>query len=111
MSSAWKGTITHLCLQKLNEKEKYTEEKINQILEGLVLKNIITIKEKETINVTQIYNFTKSTIWKELKQAKLVEKEKTFYINIPANEIYKNDVKENILVQGIIDLYYINEKK
>ena len=110
VSSARKGTITHLCLQKLNEKEKYTEEKINQILEGLVLKNIITIKEKETINVTQIYNFTKSTIWKELEQAKLVEKEKTFYINIPANEIYENDVKENILVQGIIDLYYINEK-
>ena len=24
--------------------------------------------------------------------------------------MYKNDVKENILVQGIIDLYYINEK-
>ena len=110
VSSARKGTITHLCLQKLNEKEKYTEEKINQILEGLVLKNIITIKEKEIINVTQIYNFTKSTIWKELEQAKLVEKEKTFYINIPANEMYKNDVKENILVQGIIDLYYINEK-
>ena len=110
VSSARKGTITHLCLQKLNEKEKYTEEKINQILEGLVLKNIITIKEKETINVTQIYNFTKSTIWKELEQAKLVEKEKTFYINIPANEIYENDIKDNILVQGIIDLYYINEK-
>lgn len=110
VSSARKGTITHLCLQKLNEKEQYTEEKINQILEGLVLKNIITIKEKETINVTQIYNFTKSTIWKELEQAKLVEKEKTFYINIPANEIYENDIKDNILVQGIIDLYYINEK-
>ena len=38
-----KGTIIHLCMQKLNPKEDYTIQKINNILEDLVLKNIITI--------------------------------------------------------------------
>lgn len=45
-----------------------------------------------------------------MKKAKKVNKEKPFYINIPAKELYEEDVPEKILVQGIIDLYYINEK-
>ena len=45
----------------------------------------------------------------ELKQAKIVEREKPFYINIPAKEIYEEDIEEDILVQGIIDLYYIDK--
>ena len=70
ISSSRKGTITHLCLQKLNPKEEYTIEKINKLLEDLVLKNIITIQEKEAINQQKIYKFTKSKIWDDLKQAK-----------------------------------------
>ena len=105
-----KGTIIHLCMQKLNPKEDYTIQKINNILEDLVLKNIITIEEKEAININKIYNFTKAKIWEELKRASLIEREKPFYINIPAKDIYKNEIEDDILVQGIIDLYYINEK-
>ena len=104
-----KGTIIHLCMQKLNPKEEYTLEKIENILESFVLKNIITSNEKEAINKQRILNFTKSKIWEELKNALIIEKEKPFYINIPASKIYDNEIEENILVQGIIDLYYINK--
>ena len=45
----------------------------------------------------------------EMKEAKLVEQEKPFYFNIKANEIYDVKSEEDILVQGIIDLYYINK--
>ena len=41
-------------------------------------------------------------------EAKEVQREKPFYINIPAKEIYKDDLEENVLVQGVIDLYYIS---
>ena len=104
-----KGTIIHLCMQKLNPKKEYNIEKINDILENMVIKNIITINEKEKINISKIYNFTKTNIWNELKDALIVEKEKPFYINIPAKNIYDLDFEDNILVQGIIDLYYINK--
>lgn len=40
---------------------------------------------------------------------KNIYKEKPFYINVPASQIYDADIKENILVQGIIDLYFVNE--
>ncbi len=109
ITSAQKGTLVHLCLQKLNEKQEYTLQEIKDLINELELKQIITNKEARSISIYKILAFTKSTIWKELRKAKTVEKEKPFYINILAKEIYNQEVEEDILVQGIIDLYYINE--
>ena len=108
LTSAQKGTLVHLCLQKLNEKQEYTLQEIKDLINELELKQIITNKEARSISTYKILAFTKSTIWKELRKAKTVEKEKPFYINIPAKEIYNQEIEEDILVQGIIDLYYIN---
>ena len=72
-------------------------------------KEIITEKESKAINMSKILAFTKSDIAKELKEAKEIYKEKPFYINVPAREIYEENCDENILVQGIIDLYYIDK--
>ena len=109
ITAAMKGTLVHLCLQKLDVKVEYDIEKVNNLVEGLEAKKIITTKEKEAISPNKILEFTKSNIWKELKMAKEVEREKPFYINVPAKEIYKEETEENILVQGIIDLYYIDK--
>ena len=57
----------------------------------------------------RFFAFTKSLIWNQLKNAKEVYKEKPFYINVPAKEIYDKDLTEKVLVQGIIDLYYIDK--
>ena len=108
ITSAQKGTLVHLCLQKLNEKQEYTLQEIKDLINELELKQIITNKEARSISIYKILAFTKSTIWKELRKAKTVEKEEPFYINIPAKEIYNQEIEEDILVQGIIDLYYIN---
>ena len=97
-------------MQKLNlKKEIYSLEDIKNLVKELELKQIITLKQAEAINVYKVYKFTQSNIWKELVKAKKVEREKPFYINIPAKEIYNENVEENVLVQGIIDLYYINQ--
>ena len=45
-----------------------------------------------------------------MKKAKEIYRERPFYITLPAKEIYNEDVEDTVLVQGIIDLYYINEK-
>lgn len=109
LTNAEKGTLVHLCMQHLNEKVEYNLEKIKELVEELERKEIITLKEKENINLYKILEFTKSNIWKEMKKAKKVYKERPFFINIPAKEIYKEEIEEKILIQGIIDLYYINE--
>ena len=109
ITSAQKGTLTHLCLQKLNPKEDYDLKKIKSLIQNLEMNKIITEKEKQAINPNKILQFTKSEIWKQLKNAKEYYQEKPFYINVPASQIYDEDIKENILVQGIIDLYFVNE--
>ena len=109
LTGAQKGTLIHLCMQNLSLREEYTENKVKELIESLLFKKKITSMEADNIDINKILNFTKSRLWKEVKNAKLVEREKTFYISIPTKEIYGNDIKEEILVQGIIDLYYINE--
>lgn len=109
ITSAQKGTLIHLCMQKLNPKEEYDLDKIKKLIQNLQANQIITEKEAESINPYKVLSFTNSNIWKELKDAKEMYQEKPFYINVPANKIYEQDVDEDILVQGIIDLYYIDK--
>ena len=109
LSGAKKGTLIHLAMQKLESKEEYDLDKIKELLEELASKKIITKNEKEQINPYKILEFTKSNIWNELKEAKEIYKEKPFYMNIDAKEIYNEETEEKILVQGIIDLYYITK--
>ena len=99
----------HLILQKLDENVDYDIEKIEELIVKLQNQNIITQKGKEAVNKNDVYKFTNSNIWKEMKNAKEIQKERPFYINIPASEIYDEDIEEEILVQGIIDLYYITK--
>jgi len=111
ITNAQKGTLVHLCMQKLDlSKKVYTYEEVKQLVAQLEAKKIITAKEAEAININKVYQFTKSNIWQEMVQAKEVQREKPFYINIPAKELYEEELEEKILVQGIIDLYYINQR-
>ena len=109
LTGAEKGTIMHLCMQKLDITKDYDMHGIQEFINNLEKSGIITQKEKDSIYIQKIYNFTKSTIWQELKTAKKIEREKPFYIQIPAKEIYQEDIEGEILVQGVIDLYYISQ--
>ena len=114
ISSAKKGSLVHLCIQKLDEKQNYTMESIKALVQELVEKEIITEKEAGAIDINLIYHYTKSDLFKELKEAKEIHKEQPFYISLPASEVIKEAKEQGstktILVQGIIDLYYINQK-
>lgn len=104
------GTLMHLCIQKLDEKQEYDYEKISNEINKLVENSIITKKEAEAINKDKLLTYTKSSLYRSLKNAKEIHKEAPFYMNIKGSKIYKEDIEENILVQGVIDLYYIDEQ-
>ncbi len=69
----------------------------------------MTEQEAKAVNMYKLYAYTKSQLFTELKTAKKVYKEQPFYINVKAKEVFENATDDNILVQGIIDLFYINE--
>ena len=112
LTGAQKGTLMHLCLQKMRETEEYNLEKITELIEGLKDKEIITEIEAQNIDKEKLLEYTNSQLWTELKQAKEIHKEHPFYINIKASRIYNQINKEDdedILVQGVIDLFFIDK--
>lgn len=112
LTGAQKGTLIHLCLQKMRETEEYNLEKITELIEELKDKEIITEIEVQNIDKEKLLEYTNSQLWTELKQAKEIHKEHPFYINIKASRIYNQINKEDdedILVQGVIDLFFIDK--
>ena len=110
VSSAERGTIIHLILQKLDFTKEYSKEELAQFVNNLCTKNIITQIQKDSINIEKIYQIINTQFIKNLKNAKEIKKETPFYTYINTKEIYNTQNSENILVQGIIDLYYINQQ-
>lgn len=109
LTGAQKGTLMHMCFQKLDVSKNYDINDIKELISELAKREIISEEESKIININNLYEYTKSELWKELKHAKKIYKEQPFYINIKSDEIYKDESEENILVQGVIDLFYINE--
>lgn len=112
LTGAQKGTLIHLCLQKMKETEEYNLEKITELIEELKDKEIITEIEAQNIDKEKLLEYTNSQLWTELKQAKEIHKEHPFYINIKASRIYNQinkEYDEDILVQGVIDLFFIDK--
>lgn len=110
LTSAEKGTLVHLCLQKMNVAIHNTKEKIQELIQELVERKIITQNEADQINIDLLYKFSQSELAKDILNAKKVYKEAPFYISLPAKEIYNVKTEEQILVQGIIDLYFEDAK-
>ena len=106
LSGARRGTIVHLILSKITN-EKSLEE-VNNLIEKLVAKNAITEEEKSLIDMNIIKNYLNSELYNEILQAKEIHREIPFYLNINSGEIYER-TNEPILVQGVIDIYYISK--
>ena len=99
----------HLCFQKMDHTREYDRQDIVNMIQDLVTREILTKLEADSINVNKLVQYTKSNLWNELKHAKEVHKEQPFYISMKSKDIYGGNSDDNILVQGIIDLYYINK--
>ena len=111
VTSSEKGSLMHLMLQKINFRENYDQEKLVALRDELVAKKFITELQAKSIDIKKVFDFINSDFAKEIKNAKLIEKEKAFCTKLLAKTVYE-DAGDNdeILVQGIIDLYFINEK-
>ena len=60
----------HLCIQRLNEKQIYTKEKIEQMIQDLVLKEIITDTEAKAIDKEKTISIYKIRFMEKLDKSK-----------------------------------------
>ena len=51
ITSAQKGTLMHLCFQKLDEHKEYTKEMLQQLVDDMVVRKLITPLEGKSISM------------------------------------------------------------
>ena len=96
------GTLMHKILMYINYAKIESIYDLKKVVKDLTQKNIIEYTNVTNSMLIKIYNFINSNIGKELKTSKNIYKEKEFVL-------ISNDISRS-QIQGIIDLYYINEK-
>ncbi len=96
-----KGTLIHFILEHLDLKKNFTLDELKEYINKLYLNGVIITDDIKSINVKKIYNFLNSKIGKDIKDAKSIFKEQEF--------ILKNTTFSKSIIQGVIDLYYINK--
>lgn len=109
LSSSQRGTQVHLFLQKLDFRKNYTKKELEEEIDNLIAKDVLLPNSKYDIPIDKIEKFMNSSLAEEIRNAKQIKKETPFYINLSAKEALLGETEDNVLVQGIIDLYFIKQ--
>lgn len=108
MTAAEKGTVLHTLFEKLDFKEavmhKGDPDFIPDFLDSLVAKEILSVEEKDSINLYAISAFIRSSIIERAARSDLIRKEQPF-------NLVKDISGETVVIQGIIDCYFEEEGK
>ena len=96
-----KGTLIHFILENLEMNVEYSYEKLKNYINTLVDKEIISKQDRKYINNGKILNFLNSKLGIQIRNSDYISKEQEF--------ILSDESISKSLIQGIIDLYYIND--
>lgn len=97
------GTTMHTILMYIDYKRIDTMEKLKEYVEDLVKNKIVKKEDIKFDMIKKIYKFINSKIGNDLKKSNNINKEKEF--------ILIDKEISNSQIQGIIDLYYINQNE
>lgn len=110
-TGARRGTLLHSIFEHLDYLKYTSEEAIQTELEKLVLEKKIEPEALKVVHVGRLAQMSQSPLIEKMRHAHTIEKEKAFIYLAPATLVdasYPQD--EQILIQGIIDAYFIDEE-
>ncbi|WP_409304603.1 helicase-exonuclease AddAB subunit AddA [Peribacillus sp. SCS-155] len=112
LTPAERGTITHLVMQHINVNEIISAEKVQQLVERMITRELLTEEQSDAVDIEAVVAFFNSSIGQRLKKAKKLKREVPFTMSIPASQVYTDwsGDDEQILVQGIIDCVFEDER-
>lgn len=107
------GTLTHTAMQHIRLDRTNTLDDINMQLQNMADKGIIKSEELEVINAEKIFAFFTNDLGTRMLASKQIYREAPFIYKMKANSIYNNyeNSSDEIIVQGIIDCYFIEDNK
>ena len=112
LSPAEIGTAMHMVMQHVDFTKPVDQESISILLEEMVRKELLTVEQKSVIDLDLIGGFFQSDLGKRMSSAQKLQREIPFSLALQAREAYSdwNGSDETILVQGIIDCLFEDEK-
>ena len=111
---AARGTAYHRVMECLNYAEADTEEQLRAQLKRLLESQKMTEQEAECIRIWDIRRFVESGLGQRMKKAamkKHLYREQPFVIQRNASMLDDGWKNETVLVQGIIDAYFMEEEE
>jgi len=102
------GTAIHTIMEHIDFKHEYNEYGIKELIHELTEKKLIRADVAEKIPVWKIARFLNSELCGRIRNSPRIMREVPFVTVIKPNALYP-DIKnsdENILLHGIIDLYF-----
>ena len=107
------GTVYHKIFELLDMELEYSSiSDATLMLNQLVSKGHLTEDERGSIDDSKIFNFTKSNVFARMKKAydnKQLYREQKFLLSVDSDEIYNNGTHEDVVIQGIVDVCFIED--
>ena len=105
-----RGILYHKVMQELQFESIKEKADVEKELDRLVKNNVITIAQKDSLDIAKIEAFFDTELATQMKVAavnKQLFREKQFVMGVPANTLpIESKSDELVLIQGIIDAYY-----
>ncbi|MBU8877409.1 helicase-exonuclease AddAB subunit AddA [Bacillus sp. FJAT-29790] len=112
LTPAERGTAMHMVMQHMDFKFPVTEKAVDEKLDEMVQKELLTMEQRDSINSFQVLQFFETDIGQRLVRASTINREIPFSLSFPASEIYPDwqGADEPVLIQGIIDCVFEDEE-
>ena len=102
---AQRGTFTHLFMEKCDFDKSFTD--VENELERLTEIGVFNSEQAKAVNLKSLKAFFESRLFERMKNSSALYREKQFTVNIPASFFENAQTDENIVVQGKIDCFFI----
>ena len=122
ITPAARGTLTHKVLELLPFDREMNESDVREFVAGLPAGGFMTERESEAVDCRKVTAFLNSDIGQRIKKAQWIRREWAFTLRKSRNEIASmvssdeikeeivNTLAENVLIQGIIDCCFRDER-
>ena len=115
LTGAQIGTAMHTVLEECDLRREYDKNSLEDLISELVQKGRLTEEEAKAVRRREILQFFRSKLAQRLRTADKIETERTFSLLMQPKELFfgkeYEDVKDTILVNGIIDCYFIENNQ
>lgn len=109
---AARGTAYHRVFELFDFTKELSKENITPMLENMVNENKLDETSLKSVNTQDIFRFSQSSLASRMQKAHETNnlyREAQFVMGIDGEEIYDASVGTKVLIQGIIDVYFIED--